>query len=396
VTPSRSGPGVAYAAFDAHRDGDFRPYVFRTTDFGQTWTPITTGLEGAGSVHEIIEHPDNPNVLFLGSEHALWISLDAGAHWQRFGANLPTTLYVDMLIHPREKDLVVATHGRSLWILDDVGFLGSWSDAVTDEPVHLFPVRRATIHQYWKDTSYRGQNFYAGANAPFGAIIRYYLGQPAQDARIEVTAPDGGLVRTLTVPGDAGVIETVTWDLRHEPPPAGGFFGGDQGGRNLPRPVGPRGPFVSPGTYTVSLIADGKRTSQSVVVRGDPLMSLTDAQYRERETFLMAVQEMQRKVFEAARDAEQLRRRLQAMRDSLQKAGGVPADLSARIDSVSALRDQLNRLRRGVFGLASQFTGSGAQQGSLYPPTDTQKERKRTLESQLEAQLRIFDAQRER
>ncbi|MEJ2217525.1 MAG: hypothetical protein P8099_13020 [Gemmatimonadota bacterium] len=390
VTASSSAPGVAYAAFDAHRDGDFRPYVFRTTDFGRTWTLITTGLDGAGSVHEIIEHPDNPNVLFLGSEHALWISLDAGAHWQRFGANLPTTLYDDMLIHPREKDLVVATHGRSLWILDDVGFLASWSEAVAAEPAHLFPIRRATIHQYWKDTSYRGQNFYAGTNAPFGALIRYHLGRAAQDVRIRITAPDGSLVRTLKAPGDAGVIQTVTWDLRHEPPPAGGFFGGQQGAANLPHPIGPRGPFVSPGTYAVTLIADGTQASQPVVVRGDPLMPITDAQYRERETFLLSVQEMQRKVFEAARDADQLRRQLQAQRDSLQKAGGVPEELSARIDSVSALRDRLNRLRRGVFGLASQFTGSGVEQGSLYPPTDTQKARKRMLESQ----LRALDGQR--
>lgn len=395
VTASRSGPGVAYATFDAHRDGDFNPYVFRTTDFGQTWTRITTGLEGAGSVHEIIEHPDNPDVLFLGSEHALWISLDRGAHWQRFGANLPTTLYVDMLIHPREKDLVVATHGRSLWILDDVEFLGSWSSAVAAEPAHLFPVRRATIHQYWKDTSYRGQNFYAGTNAPFGALIRYYLGRAAKDARIEVTAPDGSRVRTLTVPGDSGVIETVRWDLRHEPPPAG-YSGGEQGGADLPHPIGPRGPFVSPGTYTVTLIAGGARASQKVVVRGDPLMPLTDAQYRDREAFLLSVQEMQSKVLQAARDADQLRRQLRARQDSLRKAGGVPAGMAARIDSVSALGDRLNRLRRGVFGLASQFTGSGAQQGSLYPPTDTQKARKRMLEAQLDEQLQALDEQRRR
>ncbi|MEJ2184987.1 MAG: hypothetical protein P8Z36_03525, partial [Gemmatimonadota bacterium] len=395
VTASRSGPGVAYATFDAHRDGDFKPYVFRTTDFGQTWTPITTGLEGAGSVHEIIEHPDNPDVLFLGSEHALWISLDRGAHWQRFGANLPTTLYVDMLIHPREKDLVVATHGRSLWILDDVGFLGSWSSAVAAEPAHLFPVRRATIHQYWKDTSYRGQNFYAGTNAPFGALIRYYLGRAVKDARVEVTAPDGSRVRTLTVPGDSGVIETVRWDLRHEPPPAG-YSGGEQGGADLPHPIGPRGPFVSPGTYTVTLIAGGARASQKVVVRGDPLMPLTDAQYREREAFLLSVQEMQRKVSQAARDADQLRRQLRARQDSLRKAGGVPAGMAARIDSVSALGDRLNRLRRGVFGLASQFTGSGARQGSLYPPTETQKARERMLEAQLDEQLHALDEQRRR
>ncbi|NIP77942.1 MAG: hypothetical protein GWM90_01560, partial [Gemmatimonadetes bacterium] len=129
VIASRSAPGVAYATFDAHRDGDFRPYVFRTTDFGATWAPRANGIDEAGSVNVIHEHPDDPAVLFLGTEHALWTSTDAGATWRRLGVNLPTTLYDDLVVHPGTGDLVVGTHGRSVWILDDASPLTRLDEA---------------------------------------------------------------------------------------------------------------------------------------------------------------------------------------------------------------------------------------------------------------------------
>jgi len=120
VIASAIAPGVAYVTFDAHRDGDFAPYVFRTEDFGDSWTALMNDLPPDGSVNVIREHAANPNLLFLGTEHALFVSTDAGRNWAHFKANLPTTLYDDLVIHPRDDDLIVATHGRSLWILDDL------------------------------------------------------------------------------------------------------------------------------------------------------------------------------------------------------------------------------------------------------------------------------------
>jgi len=131
--------GSAYVTFDRHREGDWKPYVYRTEDYGKTWVPLTRGLP-SGSVNVIAEHPDNPDVLFLGTEHAVYLSVNAGSDWTKFKSNLPTTLYDDLLIHPREKDLVLGTHGRSFWVLDDTSPLAEWS-TVYNKPVHVFSVR---------------------------------------------------------------------------------------------------------------------------------------------------------------------------------------------------------------------------------------------------------------
>ena len=349
VIGSRRAAGTAWATFDAHRDGDFRPWVFRTDDFGRSWTLLVQGLEGAGSVNVIREHPDNPDVLFLGSEHGLWVSTDAGAAWAPLGANLPTTLYDDLLIHPREGDLVVATHGRGVWILDDATPVAAWDDSLRHSDAHLFPVRRATIRQHWKDTSYRGMSFWTGANPPVGAILSYWLGQDAPDARL-VIRRDGDVVRTLDAPATGGTIHRVVWDLRHAPLEEPGD---DADRTDLPGPVGPRGALVAPGSYTVTLEAGGVRSSQELVVRGDPDMPmLTDDDYRERERFLLDVVALQRRAEEAG------------------AAGRVGDDISG--------------IRRGAAALFRELEGGSVQPGTLYPPTPEQRRRLDALRTRFE------------
>ncbi len=358
VIGSRFGAAIAYATFDAHCDGDFAPYVFGTDDFGRTWTPLVAGLDPEGSVNVILEHPDNPHVLFLGTEHALWVSTDAGASWQRFGANLPTTAYDDLLIHPREGDLVAATHGRGLWILDDA--LPVALAAAARDDVALFPVRSATLRQYWKDTSYRGMADWTGENPPEGAIIDYRLAAPSSDARIVITR-GGDTVRTLHVSGDAGVIHRVVWDLRYAPvqpeagPAAAPVAAEGREAEPMPHPLGPRGPFVSPGTYTVTLESGGAHPRQDVMVRGDPLMPmLGDEDYRARERFLLGTMDIQRRAAAAA-----------TTRDG------------------DAARAALGRVRREAAALFREVDGGGVQPGTLYPATAGQQRRLERLRARL-------------
>jgi photosystem II stability/assembly factor-like uncharacterized protein len=366
VRASGSGPGTAYVTFDGHRDGDFAPYVYRTEDFGRSWMALAGGLEGSGSVNVILEHPDNPNLLFLGAEHALYVSTTRGAEWVKFGANLPTTLYDDLVIHPREKDLVAGTHGRSILILDDVTPLAEWSAPVAASGAHLFSIRRATMVHYWKATSYRGQAAFAGENRPEGAILTYYLRDRAERATIAITNPSGTVVRTLPASGEPG-LHRLMWDLRHEPPPAISFGGGGAGGpgggqtgpsrRALPipaHPLAPRGPFVSPGVYTVTLEADGVRSTQTVTVRGDPDMPLSDDDWKRRETFLLAVMEVQRQAVALAEEASD--------RDRAQRA---------------------RRLAQRAGQLAAQLNGAGVRQGTVYPPNRTQEEALARLQREL-------------
>jgi hypothetical protein len=353
ITPSAAAPGRAYGAFDAHRDGDFAPYLFRTDDFGATWTPMMNGLP-SGAVNDVIEHPDNTDVLFVGTEHSLFASTDAGATWAKF-TNMPTTHYDDLLIHPREKDLVMGTHGQAIWVLDDTRPLTEWTTEVANAPAHLFSARRATIFTYWKDTSYRGQAEFAGENPVDGAIISYKLGPGEGDAILRVERADGEVIRAYEVPSGEG-LHRVNWDLRHPArldgdPEEWSGFAGERYHRNL----GNRGHFVSPGVYTLTLEARGVTSTTTVEVRGDPEMPITQAQYEEREAFLSGVQALQAEFTEV-----------------LGAGGGFGR---GRPDpSMSPQEIALQQHRRAVMSVYSALNGGGVRQGSLYPPTRTQRE----------------------
>ncbi|HEX4936007.1 MAG TPA: hypothetical protein VFV33_22660, partial [Gemmatimonadaceae bacterium] len=262
VHASSLGRGAAYVAFDGHRAGDVAPYLFRTTDFGATWTRVVGNLPGDMPVRTVHEYDGAPGVVFAGMEFGLYMSIDTARTWSRV-ASLPTTRYDDLLVHPRTKDIIVGTHGRSIWILDDASPIAEWSSAVAAKPVHLFPVRPATLFQYWQDFSYRAQGAFGGENPKDGALLSYHLNRPVRAVTVTVTTPAGRTVRTLTGPTTAGVIHRINWDLRHAPPPGSGQRGGDEEGGTsdaLPRPprdIGDRGPFVAPGSYVVTIDADG-------------------------------------------------------------------------------------------------------------------------------------------
>jgi photosystem II stability/assembly factor-like uncharacterized protein len=354
IAPSRAGPGVAYVAVDNHRRGDFKPYAYRTEDYGRTWTSIAAGLPPDGSVRFIGEHPDRAGVLFLGTEHALFVSPDRGSTWYHLGKDMPPTLYMEVQVQPRTHDAVVATHGRSLYILDDASSVAEWTPEVAREPAHLFPVRPAHIWQYWEDYSYRGQDFYAGENPPDGAILDYTLGHAVDSVTLTVADADGDVVRTLTGPGSGGVIHRVVWDLRHALAAPGRENPNSPQAHALPRPPRPliSGPWVSPGKYTVTLTAGGATSTRTVLVRPDPGMpALTEAEYRARERFLVDLLKVQR-------DAQ---------------------DLLGRPNTPPAAR----RILFGASSLAGAFNGNGAVQGSLYPPTPEQQRRLDDLKAQL-------------
>jgi len=410
VTASRTGAGTAYVAFDGHRRGDFGPHLFRTTDGGRSWTDLSGGLPAdAGTVNDVVEDPESPDLLFLGTEHGLFISVDRGGSWTRLAGGkggaavpgLPTTIYEDLLVKEPEGDLVVATHGRGIWILDDLSALealaGSGGGAAAGsgagrEPASspsaatgLLPTRGGTIHEYWKQSSYRGQFAWFGENPPWGAVLSYRLARTDTAARIEISDGSGRVVRTLPVPGEAGVLHRVVWDLRHPAPPEpprGGFGGGESGGPGkvvppdtvlpaVPHASGARGPFVAPGTYTAAVVANGSHSSRPVRVAADPDVPLTAEGWQRREAWLVALLGLQRRAVEAERRAE-------AIADSLAGSGG------AREDSARALAGRLRSIRRGLYRIAGHYDRSGVTQPSLLLPTGTDREAREELRGRLE------------
>ena len=402
IIASSTGLGVAYVALDAHRDGDFAPYLLKTTNFGKTWRKLTRGLPRDGSVNVIVEHPANPDLLFLGTEHALFVSTTGGERWTKFDSNLPTTLYDDLKIHPRDNDLIVGTHGRSIWILDDIAPLSEWSKVAAGSNSHLFSVRPATIFHYWKDTSYRGQGAWMGENLPFGALIDYYVYEAVDSLSLAVYNRAGKLIRRIAGSEEAGVIHRAVWDLRHEPPPyeeddeeKEGLVKSETILPELPRSVDPPGPFVRPGEYTVVLSADGNESSTTVRVVSDPEMNIRPSQWRKRESFLLGLLELQRSAWDLSQRADDWSEKLTVEHDSLAASGEVEEIFAAVVDSVEATAKEINKVRRKIYRLAGEFNGSGVRQGSLYPPTETHEQRKARLMTDLQQEAEKFSSLRQ-
>jgi len=267
VEASWHDAGTAYASLDGHRSDDLTPYVFVTRDYGATWTSIVGDLPAFGNVNTVRQDPKNPTLLYAGTEFGFFISGDEGRSWVRFMPNLPVVRIDDVLVHPRDGDLVLATHGRSVWIMDDVTALQAMRMETLSEAVHLFQPREAVAwaNDVQKGRSVTGDKNWTGENAPQGTAIHYYLGsEAAGPVRIVVSdLVTGEAFRTLEGPGERG-LNRLQWDLRGERPRQGGGGGGGGGGFG-----GNQAPVAAPGTYRVTLSVGGQDYTTTVRILAD-------------------------------------------------------------------------------------------------------------------------------
>lgn len=277
VEASHFDAATAYVAVDGHRSDDQKPYVFVTHDYGRTFQSIASNLPVQGNLQVVREDPKNPRVLYAGTELGVFVSLDAGAHWERFMNNLPVVRTDDILIHPRDGDMIIATHGRSLWIADDVTPLQQFTPQVEAQEAHLFDVRPAVAYlfDYRTDTDVGGDKRFEGENAPRGTAISYYLkaGAPG-DVKLSIVDPQGRTVCTSTAPSKAG-INRVQWTL------ATPMLAQQAGGRGGNAAQGPTdtsctstaargaGAPLAAGIYTAKLTVNGKEYSKPVTVLED-------------------------------------------------------------------------------------------------------------------------------
>lgn len=279
IEASHHADGRVYATFDRHWDDDYGPYVYASEDFGATWRQITAGLP-EWSVNVVREHHRSEDLLFLGNEIGVFVSLDRGASWNRLGG-LPTVPVDDMVVHSRDNDLVVGTHGRSIWILDDLVPLEHMAGgAVFDNEAVLFPVATATQRFRMGGWPFSG-DVYEAENPPGGAILRYWLAEDTDpdSVSLDIVSARGETVRTLEAEAASG-MNMVEWDMREDapvevPPESGGGGGGFGGSAS--------GPLVLPGTYVVQLEAGSQVIQQEVVVRMDPRVEVNMAALRARQ-----------------------------------------------------------------------------------------------------------------
>lgn len=214
VEASHHVKGRAYVTFDNHRYDDFKPYVFRTDDYGKSWVEIGRSLPDY-SVYVIKEDPVNPDLLFIGTESAAHYSLDGGASWNELMTQMPNVAFHDLVIHPREGDLIAGTHGRSIWILDDITPLRQFSKEVSNKTLHAFKPKTGTIWQQVNIGRTQPAFEFRGENPPRGALLHYYL-QTEGSVSVHITSPDGLQSAKITDQGSVG-INRVSWDFTFYP-----------------------------------------------------------------------------------------------------------------------------------------------------------------------------------
>ncbi len=352
VVPSRYAEGTAYVTFDGHRADDYSTYVFVTADFGESWKAIKSNIPAGVTARVIREHPRNQNLLFLGTEFGAYVSFDRGARWTRLKGNLPLVRIDDMQIHARDNALVLATHGRSIWVLDDLSPLERAAESILTEDVHLFEFAPATHFRLYGRKGNTGHKWFAAANPPYGAVINYYVKEkPKDDVKITITNQSGAVIRDLKGAKEAG-LNRIVWDLRLNPPVppvegqegGGGFFGA------------PRGPRVQPGTYTVKIAVGDKTDTGNVTVQEDPRIQIVEADRGKLSEAIMKVYAMQKSADGARKTMQTLKTQLTTLQNSLKDNTEVSKPIN---DSIQKLADNLTTIQKKLVSTPDMTGNAG-------------------------------------
>jgi photosystem II stability/assembly factor-like uncharacterized protein len=365
LVASAHDTNTVYVAFDNHWNDDFNNYLFASVDGGNTFRSISEGIPKGQVVITITEDPKNPNVLYAGTEFGLYVTPDRGGSWQRLRSNLPTVPIHEIVIHPRDNDMIVATHGRSLWILDDATPIQQ-AEAAQKTDAFLFDIRAAMQYNQANDRGFMTDKPFRGKNPEYGALITYYLRNEAKTVSLRIRDAAGTLVREIT--GDdvkekrkAG-MNRVAWDLRYQPLPptrtplTGRGGGGGGGAANT-------GPNVLPGEYRVTLVVDGKEVATKPVrVNGDSAVQITDAERKTWHDTALALHRLHQTANEAADAIAELSRQFQTLEGLVKNASSAPADASTAMAEMSKRLADL-RTRLGVPAPGQQAGGRGGGGG---------------------------------
>ncbi len=386
LTASRHDPGTVFAAFDNHKNGDFKPYAFRSMDMGRTWKSITGDLPERGTVYCIEQDHVDPNLLFAGTEFGLFFTYDGGTHWVQLKGDFPTIVVKDLDIQRRENDLAVGTFGRGIYILDDYTPLRFMSEERLQEEGILFPVKKTYLYHEstplgGREKANLGDNFYFAANPPYGATFTYFLKESLKtkeemrrekekearekEERIEYPSWDelrledreedpaviftiedsnGDVVRRITGPVGKG-IHRIAWDMRY---PSSRPASTTPWVRRTPWSTPPRGPMIAPGTYTVSMAVKVRGT---VTPLGEPqtfeampigLATLPAEDWGELLAFQRMTASLQRAVLGAIRIADEAQGRIEHIKVAVRDA---PEGNPSWIDEARALELRLADLR---------------------------------------------------
>jgi photosystem II stability/assembly factor-like uncharacterized protein len=390
VAASRFDVNTVYAAFDNHKNEDFKPYLLKSTDAGRTWSSIAGNLPENGAVLAFVEDTVNANLLFAGTEFGAFFTVDGGAHWVQLKGGLPTIAVRDMVMQAREGDLVIATFGRGFYVLDDISALRNVKAESLEQAAALFPVKDSLLYIErhplgGPKKAMQGEAFYTAENPPYGAVFTAYLKEklktkkekrqeaekaaakmketlpyPALDelrAESEEAKPEvyfmvydesGAPIRRVEGGIEAG-FQRAAWDLRY---PASSLREHVEEGEDF-APAGAKGPLVISGSYSVRMFqkVDGTVTelagAQSFKVAAEGASSLSATDRVAQEAFQRKVARLYRAVSGAMRTSEEVETRLKAIRAALRETPAAEKQLSAEADSIEAANRGILRALRG-------------------------------------------------
>ncbi len=363
IEPSRFVEGRVYLTSNNYRNDDYANYVYVSEDVGQTWRRIDGGLPEGTVARPLREDPRNPDVLYLGTEFGLYVSLDRGTTWTEM-QGLPRLPVNDLHIHARDNDLVLGTHGRGIWILDDVNAIQQLG-AIDRANPYLFVPEPAVQIRYRSERGHTGDMIYEGENPPAGAILDYWLpeGESTDDLSLRIMDGQNAHVATVPIPSrgvEAGRVNRIVWNLR---------MGLEEGGA-------PNGPPVMPGTYTVRLQIDGGfGWQQQLVVHPDPRLEVDPA---VRRMWTQELLERYRLVGEVTAFAGEVRDAVEALEEE---------DASARAAKLRDLGREANELRSRAFRLRGL-------EGEIRMPTGDEASLRTFVQEMLETLRTEFQAAR--
>ena len=413
IDPSPHDPGTAYVAATRYKLDDFKPYLLKTTDYGKTWKLITRGLPKNEYTRVIREDPNRKGLLYCGTERGVYVSFDDGGHWQPLQLNLPRVPVHDLVVQPRERDLVVATHGRAFWILDDLTPLYEINDQVAAADVYFFKQR--PVYRMGGGSFFR-PGMTVGQNPPAGAVFRYYFKEkPKGEVKLEILDAKGNKICTFSskgkkkegaakgrrgggrrnkLPAKAGMNQFV-WDLRY--PDA----------KRLPGLIlwagTTRGPLAVPGKYRARLLVNGKTYTQEFEIKKDPRLKTTPEDFQAQFDLLIKIRDRITdahkavlKIREIKRQTNELVKRLKGHKTE-QKIAKAAKELNKKLSAIEeeiiqvkirSSQDALNypiKLNNKLASLAAAVSRSDTR------PTQQEYKVFKTLSAQLDAQLTRLD-----
>jgi hypothetical protein len=345
IDASPHDAGTAFVAASHWQTGDYTPYAYVTTDYGQTWRRITGNLPARGWVHVVRQDPKNADLLYLGTEFGIYASWDRGQRWHSIRNGMSAAPVRDLWVHPRDNDLIIATHGRGIYILDDIAPLQGLAQAMASD-AHVFDPRPATRWVMWSSDGNLGQRVWVGENPAFGAVIQYYLkNQSTEAVTATITDNSGTVIRTLRNGGRAPGVNQLVWDLRYDAASTGAPVDADGnpiptgrgGGRG-----GGGGPLVVPGDYFVTMRVAGRDIRKPLKVELDPRANVTSADLVAQRELGMNLRELASRVTSVVDRTDDLIRQLTALVENIRR--NAPNERAALTEAEGALVE-LRKLR---------------------------------------------------